>query len=294
MRKVLIILIVVVIIIAAVMIRIGASRKRAVEKVEQKIVVEVMPVIKGDVKRTCELIGSIVADKTAQVFPETMGRVTRILVKEGSYVNKNSNIMAIRNETIGFDYEEGYITSPISGNIGKIFVDVGSMITPQTPVAMVVEFSKVKVAFNMPEGDVSCVSKSDMVEVAVDAFPDILFSAKVSEVSPVIDPMTRTVAVKALLNNSKKLLKPGMTARVRLNLGESKDVLVIPKFALMDGYLFVVKDSTAERRDIESGLIGDKYAEIIAGVEQGENIIIVGQQRLAGGEKVNPVSAEQF
>lgn len=292
MRKALIIIIIVVVLIIAVFIRISSSRRGAMEEVEQKIVVEVMPVSKGDVKRTCELIGNIVADKTAQVFPETMGRVTRILVREGSYVYKNSNIMAIRNEAIGFDYEEGYIKSPISGNIGKIFVDVGSMITPQTPVAMVVEFSRVKVAFYMPEANVGCVAKSDIVQVAVDAFPDTLFSAKVSEISPVIDPMTRTVGVKAVVSNSKKMLQPGMTALVKLNLGESIDVLTVPKYALMDGYLFVVKDSTAERREVEAGLIGDKYAEIVSGVEEGEQVITVGQQRLAGGEKVNPVIEE--
>lgn len=294
MRKALIIIIIVVVLIAAVVIRMSSSKRGAMEEVEQKIVVEVMPVTKGDVKRTCELIGNIIADKTAQVFPETMGRVTRIMVKEGSDVSKNTKIMAIRNEAIGFDYEEGYIKSPISGNIGKIFVDVGSMITPQTPVAMVVEFSKVKVAFNMSENDIGCVNKGGKVAVEIDAFPDTSFSAKIFEISPVIDPMTRTVSVKAMVNNSKKMLKPGMTARVTLNLGESNDVIIIPKYALMDGYLFVVKDSTAERRDIEAGLIGDNYVEIISGVEQGEDIVTVGQQRLVGGEKVNPVQSGSF
>jgi len=294
MRKALIIIIIVVVLIAAVAIKIGSSRRTAAEAVEQKVTVEVMPVTRGNVKRTCELIGNIIADKTAQVFPETMGRVTRIMVKEGSYVSKNTRIMAIRNETIGFEYEEGYIKSPISGNIAKIFVDVGSMITPQTPVAMVVEFSKVKVAFNMSENDIGCVNKSGKVAVEIDAFPDTSFSAKISEISPVIDPMTHTVGIKAVVNNSKKILKPGMTARVTLNLGESNDVIIIPKYALMDGYLFVVKDSTAERRDIEAGLIGDKYVEIISGVEQGEDIVTVGQQRLAGGEKVNSVQSGSF
>lgn len=295
MRKILIIIVIVVILIAAVLLKIGASRKDAGDDIgEQIVAVEVMPVTKGNVKKTSELIGNIIANKTAQVFPETMGRVTRIMVKEGSYVSKNTKIMAIRNETIGFEYEEGYIKSPISGNIAKIFVDVGSMITPQTPVATVVEFSKVKVVFNMSENDIGCVNKGGKVAVEIDAFPDTSFSAKISEISPVIDPMTRTVGVKAVVNNSKKILKPGMTARITLNLGESNDVIIVPGYALMDGYLFVVKDSTAERRDVEVGLVGDEYVEIIKGLERGENIIVVGQHRLAGGEKVNPLSGSKY
>ena len=141
MRKVLIILIIIVVIIAAVMIRMGTSKKDVqIEQGEKIIPVEVVPASKGTVRSTCEVLGTIKANKSAQVFPETSGRVTRIFVKEGSYVSKNNNLMAIRNESIGFKYEEGYIKSPISGNVGKILVDVGSMINPQTSVAMIVEY----------------------------------------------------------------------------------------------------------------------------------------------------------
>jgi hypothetical protein len=65
--------------------------------------------------------------------------------------------------------------------------------------------------------------------------------------------------------------------------------LVIPRDALLDGYLFVVSDSTAERRDVISGIIGDENVEIISGVSDGERVVVVGQQRLAGGEKVRPI-----
>lgn len=290
MRKFFIIGAIVIILLAAIVIRIGISKRGArAEEETQAIAVEVTPVTKGNVVSTCEVLGSILADKTAQVLPETMGRITRILVKEGSYVSKNSRIMALRNETIGFEYEEGFIRSPISGNVAKIMVDVGSMVTPQTPVAIVVDFSRVKVAFNMSENDVGCISKGSKVSIEIDAMPDKPFNGKISEVSPVIDPFTRTVSVKAVINNSKKLLKPGMTARVKLNLGEQNDVLRIPREALLDNYLFVVKDSTAERRDVEIGLMGNENVEIRAGIKEGEEIIIVGQQRLAGGEKVKVV-----
>ena len=290
MRKVLIILIIVVVIIAAVMIRIGTSKKMAqIDEGEKIIPVEVVPASKGTVRSTSEVLGTIKANKTAQVFPETSGRVTRILVKEGSYVSKNNNLMAIRNESIGFEYEEGYIKSPISGNVGKILVDVGSMINPQTSVALIVEYSKVKVEFNLSEMEGGSVSKSQHVAIEVDALPDQLFDGKVSEISPVIDPMTRTIGVKAVINNPKKTLRPGMTARVTINLGEAEDAISVPKHALLDSYLFVAKDSTAERRDVVVGLIGDENVEILEGLSEGEPVIVIGQQRLAGGEKVNPI-----
>ncbi len=290
MRKVLIIFIIVVVIIAAVMIRMGTSKKAAqIDEGEKIIPVEVVPVSKGTVRSTCEVLGTIKANKTAQVFPETSGRVTRIFVKEGSYVSKNNNLMAVRNESIGFEYEEGNIKSPISGNVGKILVDVGSMINPQTSVALIFEYSRVKVEFNLSEVQGGAISKSQKVDIEIDALPGQLFKGKVSEISPVIDPMTRTISAKAVINNPKKILRPGMTARITINLDEKDDVLSIPKHALLDSYLFIVKDSTAERRDVVVGLIGDENVEILQGLSQGEPVIVIGQERLAGGEKVNPI-----
>jgi multidrug efflux pump subunit AcrA (membrane-fusion protein) len=294
MRKTLIIIIIIGVIIAAAAIRIGANRgQKQVEEVSQVIPVEVISVARGSVVSTCEVLGTVVADKKASVFPETMGRVTRVLVKEGSYVSKNSNLMAMRNETIGFEYEEGFIRAPISGNVASINVKVGSMVNPQSSVAMVVDYARVNVEFNVAETNVNCVGKNQKVNIMIDGL-DREFSARVSEISPVIDEFTRTIAVKATTSNPKKLLRPGMTARVTINLGEKEDVLVIPKDALLDSYLFVVGDSTAERRDVVVGLVGDENVEILEGIAEGEDVVVIGQQRLAGGEKVNPVRSGTF
>jgi membrane fusion protein (multidrug efflux system) len=290
MRKFIIILVIVIVLAIVFIIRVGVSGKPTKQEETEKIVpVEIFPVTLGDVQSTCEIFGTIKADKTAYVFPETMGRITRILVKEGTYVSKGSKLMALRNETIGFEYEEGYITAPINGNVANIMVNNGSMVTPQSPVATVVEFSRVEISFNVSENAMNCINRGGKVRVMVDAAPETQFNGTVSEVSPVIDPLTRTVAAKAIVNNPKKILKPGMSARVTLNLGYRKNVLMIPRDALLDGYLFVARDSTAERRDVAVGLVGDEFVEILAGIEQDEQVVVVGQQRLAGGEKINPI-----
>lgn len=294
MRKVWIIIIIVLVLVIAAVLRISASqRKTMVEEVSQVVPVEVVSVTRGEVKSTSEVLGIVEADKTAPVFPEVMGRVTRILVKEGSYVSKGSNMIAIRNETIGFEYEEGFVTAPISGNVSSIDVDVGSMVYPQTSVATVVDYARVNIKFNVAEVNIASVSKGQKINIKIDGI-NKEFDARVSEISPVIDEFTRTVAVKATTSNPKKLLRPGMTARVTMNLGEKSDAIIISEDALLDSYLFVVRDSTAERRDVVVGLIGDKNVEILEGVEEGEQIVVIGQQRLAGGEKVNPIRRETF
>ncbi len=292
MRKVVIIIVVVVVLLVLVFLRIQCTRSGrggAVEKTPMPV--EITAVGTGDVSNSCEVLGSISARKTAMVFPETMGRITRILIKEGSRVYKNSRLMGYRNETIGFEYEEGFITSPISGSVADVMVDVGSMVNPQTPVAKVVDYSVVEVEFNISETDLGCIKKKNSVAVTVDGLPDKEFHAKISEISPVIDPATRTIAITAGINNPEKLLLPGMTARVTVKLGEAMDVLVAPKDAYRDGFVFVVADSTAEKRRVEIGLMGDRFVEIKNGLAPGERVVTIGQERLAGGEKVNPIEA---
>jgi len=289
------ILIAIIIILAiGVFLRITLVKKPMRSAMEKNVLsVEVIPAIKTDVKKTCTLVGTIVADKTVQVFPETMGRVTKILVKEGSNVNKGDKLLAIRNETIGFEFEEAYVTSPISGTVAKILVDVGSTVAPQVPLVMVVDVSRIKISFNAPEIDVQCFRINSPVSIYADAFPGKNLNGYISEISPVVDPMTKTVAVKATIERTGTQLKPGMTARVSIKLGEHKGVIAIPQDALVANSVFIVKnDSTAERRPIKLGLTGDEMVEVMAGLNENELVIVLGQQRLAGGEKVLPIVRE--
>ena len=284
-------LIIIAIFVIGIGLRISLARKAKSQVTsEQAIVVEAMRVKKNYVGKIIELIGAVMADKTAQVFPETMGRVTRILVKDGSRVSKGDDLMSIRNEAVGFEFEEAMIKSPIAGSIANVLVDVGSMVSTQVPVAIVVDFSKVKVSFNVAEVDAGYLKKSGKITIKIDALPDEVFNGTISEISPVVDPLTRTIAVKADITNGRGQLKPGMTARILLNLGERKNVLAVPKDALMNGIIYVAEnDSIAERREVKTGLIGDEWAEITEGLQENELVIIIGQQRLAGGEKIKTI-----
>ncbi len=288
LKKIVIIIIVILVIGAA--LRIMLNRKPVKTAVERiALPVEVISATKTDVVRSCELVGTITADKTVQILPETMGRVTKVIAPEGSRVNRGERIIAIRNESIGFEFEEAYVTSTISGTVAKILVDVGATVSPQVPVALVVDMSTLKVNFNVAEMDAQCFRSNNTVIVSVDAIPDKKFIARISEISPIVDPLTKTVAVKATIVQPSSGLKPGMTARVSFKLGERKNVIAVPADAIVDNSVFVVSnDSLAQRRNIKIGLTGDEMVEILEGLNEGEKIVVLGQQRLSGGEKVNP------
>lgn len=289
MKKILIPIIIIFVI--GVVLRLTLVKRQTRAGIEKSAIsVEVVPATKTDVKRMCTVIGTITADKTVQVFPETMGRVMKIMVKEGSRVNKGDRLLTVRNETIGFEFEESYVTSPIYGTVAKILVDVGATVGPQMPVVMVVDVSRLKVSFNISENDAQCFKTNTPVSIFVDALPGKALNGYISEISPILDPMTKTVAVKATIEKSGTNLKPGMTARISIKLQESKNAIAIPQDALVDNSVFVVKnDSTVERRSIKPGLAGDEMVEVKQGLNENELVVVLGQQRLAGGEKVLPI-----
>lgn len=269
-------------------LRIAVFGRKASSSIEnQEIAVEAMRADLRDVVQRRELIGTIAADKTAQVFPETMGRVTSILVRDGSYVTKDQPLLMIKNESIGFDFETATVKSPINGAMAKILTEVGSLASPQAPVAIVVDFSTVKLMFNVAEADAPSIRLNQKIDFTSDGVTDEVFSAVITEISPVVDPMTRTVSVKATAANPRARLKPGMTCRAVVSIAEKRNTLAVLRDALTDNALFVVgDDSVAQRRAVKIGMVGDEYAEITDGLQAGELVIILGQQRLAGGEKV--------
>ncbi|MEO0128263.1 MAG: efflux RND transporter periplasmic adaptor subunit [candidate division WOR-3 bacterium] len=286
---------IIIIIVIGAVLRLTLVKRQTGAKMERvPPSVEVVRVTKSDVKKTCTIIGTLGADKTVQVFPEAMGRVTKLFVKEGSYVQKGEKIIGVRNETVGFDFEEAFVTAPISGTIARVLVDIGSTVAPQVPVAMIVDVSRIKVSFSVPEIDAQCFRLNMPITINIDAVSEKNFNGYISEISPIVDPLTKTVAVKGIIQNPVSNLKPGMTARISIKMSEKKGVIAISKDALIDNSVFVVnKDSTTERRPIKLGLVGDELVEIIEGLNENESVIVLGQQRLAGGEKVIPIVREK-
>ena len=126
------------------------------------------------------------------------------------------------------------ITSPVDGFVGKRFLDPGSSVGPNVPVASVVDIRTVRMVANLVEKDSKRVPPGTSAAVEVDAFPGEKFSGRVSRVAPVFDPATRTAEMEIEIPNSHFRLKPGMYARVQLTVESKADALTVPRTAVVD------------------------------------------------------------
>ena len=191
--------------------------------------------------------------------------------------------------------ENTTLVSPISGVVTARNYDVGDMAAGM-PIFVVQRINPVKIMISVSESLYTYVKKGMAVEVELDALPEQKFSAKISRITPSIDASTRTFPVELTLANDKELVKPGMYARVTMNYGTRKnivvpDVAVVKQLGSGNRYIYVYnQDGTVAYKKVELGRrFGDKY-EILSGIADGDVVVTSGQVALKDGIAVEVVN----
>lgn len=207
-------------------------------------------------------------------------------VKTSYEVSKSSYENMLENTTL---------ISPISGVVTARNYDNGDMVGGQ-PIFVVQQINPVKIFINVSESLYSYISKGMKVNVELDALPEQAFEGKVSRITPLIDPQTRTFEVEITVANGKEQIKPGMYARVEMNYGLHKNIVVPDRSVVKmlgsgDRFIYVYKaDGTVDYRKVELGRRMDDKYEVLSGINDGEEVVLTGQSALKNGiavEKVN-------
>lgn len=187
--------------------------------------------------------------------------------------------------------ENTVLVSPINGVVTARNYDPGDM-TGSAPVLSLGQLSPVvKVIINISENDLALVKQGMPVEITFDAFPAESFSGRIQRVYPTVDPATRTFSVEVQIANPGERIKPGMFARVSIDLGAQQNV-VVPDRAVVkqsgsgDKYVYVLSDGRVSYRKVTLGQRFDTTYELLDGIEDGDTVVITGQTRLADGVAV--------
>jgi membrane fusion protein (multidrug efflux system) len=185
------------------------------------------------------------------------------------------------------------VAAPFAGFVARRLVSRGEYVQPGTALFDLVAMDPVEVEFRVTEVDSSRVAVGQQVDVRVAPFPDETFIGTVNFVAPTIDPRTRTLRVKAELENPKGRLRPGLFAKVDLGVAERAAVPMVPEEAVLqrsDGSVVFRADdrNRVERVRIETGVHREGLVEVVTGLEAGPIVVSRGQARLVGGETVTP------
>lgn len=182
------------------------------------------------------------------------------------------------------------VRSPISGVVTARNYESGDLFASQ-PILHVMQIDPLKVIVNISEQFFRNVKLGMPVSLKVDIFPDQEFSGTVSLIYPALDPTTRTFKVEVKVPNAARTLRPGMYARTSFNMGHKEGVMV-PDVAIQkqagsaERYVYVVKDSVAERRSVAPGRQVGNRIDVLSGVAPGEQVATTALSRLFDGAKV--------
>jgi RND family efflux transporter MFP subunit len=192
------------------------------------------------------------------------------------------------------------LVSPIDAIVTGKYFENGELYSgaPNTPagkaaIVTLMQINPLKVMVNISERFYPVAKKGMKATVSLDMFPGKTFNGEISQIYPTISSDTRTFPVEIIIRNSNEVLRPGMFARVTLNLGQT-DALVLPANAVVkqegtnDRYIYITQpDNTAKKVYVEIGRRYDDKLEVISPeIKEGDSVIIAGQDKLFDKSKI--------
>ena len=190
--------------------------------------------------------------------------------------------------------ENTFLLSPLNGIVTARNYDNGDMYTGQLPVLTVMSMNPVKLLINVSESYYSQVKVGMPINVKFDVFEGQSFRGQVNMIYPTIDERSRTFGVEVKLSNNNNKVRPGMFARVMLEFGKAKQVVVPDKAIVKQAgsgakYIYVYNDGKVQYKQVEVGRRIDTDFEILSGIAVGEQVVVAGQSKLVDGSVVKVI-----
>lgn len=186
--------------------------------------------------------------------------------------------------------KETEIVAPFDGMISERLVSPGAYVKAGDTLVRLVDADPIKLSFSVPERYLTQLKLDQKVEVRVASLADRTFRGDVYFIDPQVDVATRTIKVKAKIDNADGTLRPGLFANVELVLGVRENALVIPEEAIIAQtgatIVFVISNQQAMVRPVKTGLRVPGKVQILDGLSEGEQVVTAGHQKLFPGVKV--------
>jgi membrane fusion protein, multidrug efflux system len=185
------------------------------------------------------------------------------------------------------------IRAPFNGHVGLRQVSPGTLVVPGDVITTLVDDSQMKLDFTVPAIYLATVRRGTPIEASTPVYPNRRFAGEVASVDSTIDPVTRSITVRAIIPNERRDLVPGMLMTLNLLRNERQAVLIAEEAVVPRGdetFVMVVDESSepyrAEQRQVRLGTRIPGRVEVVAGLEPGEVVITHGSMKVRPGAPV--------
>jgi membrane fusion protein (multidrug efflux system) len=187
------------------------------------------------------------------------------------------------------ELDDYHMEAPFEGRMGEHLVDVGNYVPQGMLLAVLMRTDPIEVVIKIPDRYADRIGHGTPVTITTSS-GDKPVRGEIDFVDPRIDPSTRMLSLRASVPNPRQRLLHGQFAQATVQIEERMQQVVIPEEAVLSAagntWVFVVRDGIAERRDVTLGERRTPLVEVLAGVADGETIVVGGQHRLRDRARV--------
>lgn len=238
-----------------------------------------------------------VADRMAHEATRNEALIARQMISREAYdrtrYDHQTQTAAVQLKRL--DVDKTAIRAPYAGVITRRFIKDGQWLKREDQAFAIADFDTLQARIDVPERSAGLIQPGAPVRFAADAVPGRRFEARIERIAPVVDRASGTVGAVVEVDNRDGALRPGLFVRLGINYERIADAVLLPRAALLETegarHVFVVADGKATRRAVRLGLADGDRIQVLDGVTAGEQVVVVGQNALTEGARVEPIAA---
>lgn len=238
-------------------------------------------------KRASELLSQGLISLQARQTVQTRARVSESQVNLAQAQVRQARAEL---EELRIRQQQTRVYSPLSGWVGRRYVDPGALVNANTPLVTVLQLSTMVAEMSVPEKDLAKLRVGNRTTVTVDALEGRTYEGHLARISPLLDPATRSGSVEIEIPNADGQLKAGMFARIQMDLGAAREALVVPRDAVVlrgqQAGVNVLVSDRVQFRSIQTGASTEAGVEVLQGLQEGTTVVTRGSQGLKDGDLV--------
>jgi len=245
--------------------------------------VRTITVEKRILERRIDTVGYVEYDRTklSDIYGPAEGYINGLTLRsEGERVRKGQFLFQLDSPTLSTYYDKTYAAQ--DGIVASLNIIEGEFVRPTTKLLTLADLSSVWVLADVFEAQAHWVKLGQAASVTLPYVAGRAWEGRIEYLYPNLDPETRTLRVRILLDNPDETLKPNMHAEVTIHSGSELDVLAIPREALIEtGKSQRVVVATGhghyQPREVTVGMEQGDWVEVASGLDQGAEVVTSGQ-----------------
>jgi len=254
--------------------------------------------VRAEIKEYIKVNGDITSENSVEIYPDTAGKLVKRYVSIGDFVSKGDIIAKIDPSKPGTVYEASPVESTITGTVTRLPGSLGDTMSTTSSIAVIGDLTRLQIETFIPEKEITWIKTGLEGAAELAPFPGEYIPLRIVEVSPVLDPDSRTLEVKlTAADNNENKMKAGMFASVLIYTRTAEDVLTLPLNAVLSDekgeYVYTAVNGKAAVKYIETGLKSESRVEITDGLNATDSVIVRGQNLVNEGASVRVVEGDK-